>query len=89
MDEAIYAEIYTVSRIVYEGRFADVKEIIRKTDKKQYAAKYFKCESTQIENERENIKREIGIMHYIRHRNIVAYRRTVKTNNQLIMIMQW
>ncbi|VBB29416.1 unnamed protein product [Acanthocheilonema viteae] len=89
IDEATYKEIYTIARIVYEGRFGNVKEVIRKSDKKKYAAKCFMREFTQTETEWENMEREINIMRCIRHRNIVAYRRAVKMNNQLIMIMQW
>ncbi|KAM3722370.1 Triple functional domain protein [Dirofilaria immitis] len=89
IDEATYAEIYTIIGVVYKGKFAEVKQIICKNDKKQYAAKYFTHKFTQCENEWKNIEREISIMRCIRHRNIVAYRETVKMNNQLIMIMQW
>lgn len=66
-----------------------MKEIVRESDKKQYAAKYFMRELTRTENEWENVEREINIMRCIRHRNIVAYYESVKTDDQLIMIMQW
>ncbi|EFO15390.2 CAMK/DAPK/DAPK protein kinase [Loa loa] len=89
IDEKTYAEIYSTARIIYKGRFAYMKEIIRKSDNKHYAAKCFIREFTRTENEWENIEREIGIMQCIRHRNIVAYHGAVKMNNQLIMIMQW
>uniref|UniRef100_A0AAF5Q1C2 Uncharacterized protein n=4 Tax=Wuchereria bancrofti TaxID=6293 RepID=A0AAF5Q1C2_WUCBA len=89
IDEATYSKIYTIARVVYKGKFAYVKEIIRKSDKKQYAAKCFIRELTQAKNEWENIEREINVMRCIRHRNIVAYHGAVKLNNQLIMIMQW
>ncbi|CAG9534777.1 unnamed protein product [Cercopithifilaria johnstoni] len=89
IDEATYAEIYTNSRVVYKGRFAVVKEIIRKNDKKQYAAKCFMRQFTQSTTEWENIEREVNIMRCVRHRNIVICRSVVKMNNQLIIIMQW
>ncbi|VDP14350.1 unnamed protein product, partial [Onchocerca flexuosa] len=89
IDETTYAEIYTVAGVVYKGRFAEVKQIVRKSDKKRYAAKCFMREFTQTDNEWEDVEREISIMRCIRHRNIVAYHEAVKMNNQLIMIMKW
>ncbi|VDK78983.1 unnamed protein product [Litomosoides sigmodontis] len=89
IDEATYTEIYATARIVYKGKFADVKEIIRKSDKKRYAAKCFMREYTQTETEWKDIEREISIMRRIRHRNIVSCRGNVKMDNELIMIMQW
>uniref|UniRef100_A0A0R3RT39 Protein kinase domain-containing protein n=1 Tax=Elaeophora elaphi TaxID=1147741 RepID=A0A0R3RT39_9BILA len=88
IDEATYVETYITARIVYKGRFANVKEIIRKSDKRQYAAKCFMHELTQTANEWEAVEREIDVMRRIRHRNIVAYRGAVKMNNQLIIIMK-
>uniref|UniRef100_A0A8R1TNE0 Protein kinase domain-containing protein n=1 Tax=Onchocerca volvulus TaxID=6282 RepID=A0A8R1TNE0_ONCVO len=89
LDETTYAETYTIADVVYKGRFAEVKQIVRKIDKKRYAAKCFMREFTQTDNEWEDIEREISIMRCIRHRNIVAYHETVKMNNQLILIMKW
>lgn len=66
-----------------------MKEVIRKSDRKQYAAKCFKRKFTRNEIDWEDVEREINIMRSIQHRNIVAYRKVIKMNNQLIIIMQW
>uniref|UniRef100_A0A915Q3H0 Protein kinase domain-containing protein n=1 Tax=Setaria digitata TaxID=48799 RepID=A0A915Q3H0_9BILA len=89
MDETEYTEIYTIGSVIYKGQFADIKQIIRKTDKKQYAAKYFMRELVRIQHNWVDAKREIGIAHFMRHRNIVTYCGAVKINNQPVMIMQW
>uniref|UniRef100_A0A0N4UAZ5 Muscle M-line assembly protein unc-89 n=1 Tax=Dracunculus medinensis TaxID=318479 RepID=A0A0N4UAZ5_DRAME len=81
---------YLIKELVGRGRYADVKLVTYKTTGRKFAAKYFRQYSCVNDFEAlEEIEREIRLVRIFHHANIVAYRAAIRTDNRIILVMQW
>lgn len=79
---------YILKRKIGEGAFAEVRLAVHQDTKEEFAVKVFDREALPSVHFERDIKKEIKIMQYLRHPNIVSIHAVLVTERKLYLVME-
>jgi serine/threonine protein kinase len=88
MAPAIKVGQYILKRKIGEGAFAEVRHAVHETTGEEFAVKVFDRAALPRGDLERDVKREIKIMQYLRHRGIVSIHAALVTEKKMYLVME-
>lgn len=87
-DSSKYDDVYDEKQVIGRGNFGAAMLVTHKHEDVQYIAKKINLSGLSAK-EQEGCMMEVNLLKNLEHPNIVAYKESFLTSNQLIIVMEY